>query len=269
MQISRTDIFGLIAGAGLAIVLAFAPAHAFDVRSSFAPDAASEDIFKFGFNAFKNGRQKEGVEALKYAAEKGHPGSQWKLGRMYSQGDGVPRNPAEAFRLFAAVADQHADARPGSPTASYVASSFVALGHFYEMGSEEASITVNRRQARRLYEHAAFYFDDANAQYQLARFHLDSEKVTRGTRRQAIRSLALAARKGHPKAAARLGSMLIEGEHIRRDVVQGLKFLTVALRHAGTADRATIQSAQEHAFSMASEEQRRQAVALAQSEFGQ
>ncbi|MEO0635950.1 MAG: tetratricopeptide repeat protein, partial [Pseudomonadota bacterium] len=259
----------VFAGAGVVIALAAAPVHAFDVRSNFAPDAASEDIFKFGFKAFKDGRREEGVEALKYAAEKGHAGSQWKLGRMYSQGDGVPQNHAEAFRLFAAVADQHADARPGSPTAAFVASSFVALGHFYEMGSSEAGISVDRRQAKSLYEHAAYYFDDSDAQYQLARFHFEGGELSRGERRQAIRVLVAAARKGHPKAAARLGNMLIEGDHLRRDVVQGLKFLTVALRHAGAADRESIQTAQERAYSLANEDQRRRAVALAQSEFGQ
>ncbi|MEN0087715.1 MAG: sel1 repeat family protein, partial [Pseudomonadota bacterium] len=184
-----------------------------------------------------------------------------------SQGDRVPQNHAEAFRLFAAVADKHADAQPGSPTATFVASSFVALGHFYEEGSEAAGIAVNRRQAQRLYEHAAFYFDDPDAQYQLARFHFEAEKISRGKRRQATRVLVLAARKGHPKAAARLGSMLIDGEHLRRDVVQGLKFLTIALRHAGVADRSAIQSAQERAYSLASEQQRRQAIDLAQAEF--
>ncbi|MEM1365917.1 MAG: sel1 repeat family protein, partial [Pseudomonadota bacterium] len=85
-------------------------------------------------------------------------------------------------------------------------------------------------------------------------------------RRQATRVLVLAARKGHVKAAARLGNMLIEGQHIRRDVVQGLKFLTIALRHAKGAELPAIQSAQEQAYSIANEDQRRRAVELAQAE---
>jgi hypothetical protein len=247
------------------LVGASLPATAFDVRSSFAPDTPSLDIFKFGLDAYKNGRSEEAVEALRFASEKGHPGSSWKLAQMYMDGDRVERDHKEAFRLFADIANRNADARRGTKTARYVALSFVALAKFYETGSEAAGVGQNRRQARRYYEHAAFFFDDADAQYELARFYLEADKVTRNQRRQANRSLFYSAQKGHPKAAAKLGLMLVEGDHLKRDVVQGLKFLTIALRHADEEQRLEIQPLQERAYSLASEDERRQAIALAQA----
>jgi hypothetical protein len=258
-------VSGAALGAALLMMSAAGSAVAFDIRSSFAPDTPSADIFKFGFNAYKDGRSEEAVEALRYAAEKGHAGSMWKLGNMYQYGDGVERNDAEAFRLFAEIANRHADVRPGSTTARFVASSFVSLGRFYEQGSAQADIEINPRQARRYYEHAAFYFGDADAQFHLARFLLSSEDISRSTRRQAHRSLLASAQKGHARAAAKLGAMLVEGKYFKRDIVQGLKFLTIALRQADMAQRLEIQPVQEHAYSIANEEQRRQAVALAQA----
>src|SRR5271167_4276284 len=37
------------------------------------------------------------ISALEYAAEGGHPLAQWKLGRMYADGNGVAQNDLRAF----------------------------------------------------------------------------------------------------------------------------------------------------------------------------
>src|SRR5882724_6641528 len=40
------------------------------------------------------------LTSLQYAAEGGHPVAQWKLGRMYADGDGVTQNDLQAFDYF-------------------------------------------------------------------------------------------------------------------------------------------------------------------------
>ena len=39
------------------------------------------------------------------AADKGHAVAQWKLGRMYAEGDGVPQSDLRAFEYFRSIAD--------------------------------------------------------------------------------------------------------------------------------------------------------------------
>ena len=53
------------------------------------------------FRSYKNqGKEQEALQILEYAAQNGNHAAQWKLGRMYQTGDGVPHNHVEAFNFF-------------------------------------------------------------------------------------------------------------------------------------------------------------------------
>ena len=52
------------------------------------------------------------LSALQYAAEDGHPIAQWKLGRMYAEGNGVAQNDLLAFDYFSRIANAHAEDSP-------------------------------------------------------------------------------------------------------------------------------------------------------------
>jgi hypothetical protein len=113
--------------------------------------------------------------------------------------------------------------------------------------------------------HAASYFGDADAQYKVGEMYLD-EKELGDSPLQSARWLNLAARKGHAGAQAKLGSMLFNGEGIGADQVEGLMWLTVASRRAkGTADEGWINDLLNDATSLATAEQRKRAVELADS----
>src|SRR5690349_18410090 len=53
------------------------------------------------------------LNSLQYAAEGGHPVAasvaQWKLGRMYADGDGVIQDDLRAFEYFSRIANAHAE----------------------------------------------------------------------------------------------------------------------------------------------------------------
>src|SRR5215218_4919370 len=74
------------------------------------------------------------LTALQYQAEGGHPIAQWRLGRMYADGDGVDRDDLRAFDYFSRIANQHAEDSPSAPQAQIVANAFVALGRYYRDG---------------------------------------------------------------------------------------------------------------------------------------
>jgi hypothetical protein len=236
------------------------PAVSPTVRSG---DGAA-DAFRLGTRLYYQGDRKAAIEQLRRAAESGHPIAQWKLGRIYQTGDGVPANDAKAFEFYNQVANNHADDNPASPQSAFVASAFVALGGYYLKGIDNTAIRPNVEKAREIYTYAASYFGDADAQYNLGRLYLDNGSPDRDPK-QAARWLRVAAKKGHAGAQALLGQLLFTGDDdVPRRPAQGLMWLTIARANAHTGADDWILDAQEQAFSVASEQERRQGVAQAQ-----
>jgi hypothetical protein len=72
---------------------------------------------------------------------------QWKLGRMYADGNGVKRDDLRAFNYFTQIAATHPDEPRGTEQAGIVANAFVALGHYYLTGiSRSRARSLSRRR---------------------------------------------------------------------------------------------------------------------------
>src|SRR6185503_14753503 len=121
------------------------------------------EAFRSGAKALRDGQKEKALVSLEYAAEQGLIAAQWKLGRMYAEGDGVTRSDRRAFDYFSGIADAHDDDNPGTPQSRYVANAFVALGHYYRDGIPNSDVTVNLGRARQMYAYAASYFGDPDA----------------------------------------------------------------------------------------------------------
>lgn len=269
LRLSRR-VRAVMAGLALCCVVgAPAPSMALDPQAMIVPDAEPTEMFSLGFKAYQRGAKLEAFEALRYAADKGHPGARWKLGQMYAQGDGVPENDYEAFKIFEDIINEEGDDTSASPNAAYVASSVTALGDYMRNGIPGSPVAINLPQARQLYFHAASVFGDAKAQFELGRMLLNGEGG-RANPRQAARWLKLSTEKGNSAAQALLGYLLFDGTKIslRAEPVQGLAMLTMALKQASPGDRIWIQPLQEEAFSLANEGVRRTALAFIDSQEG-
>jgi TPR repeat protein len=197
------------------------------------------------------------LTALQYAAEGGHPGAQWKLGRMYADGNGVVQDDLRAFEYFNA----HAEDSPSAPQAAIVANAFVALGRYYLTGIPNSKITADPERAREMFSYAASYFGNADAQYDLARLYLKAPDASRDDFTYGARWLGLAAQKGQHQAQALLGQMLFNGERLPRQPARGLMWLTLARDSAG-ADETWIKESYNKAIAKASEEDRAMALQM-------
>lgn len=218
------------------------------------------DAFRFGARAYKDGDKSTAFDALTYAADNGHMASQWKLGRMYAAGDGVEQDDGRAFDIFNNIVERFGDARPGSVEARYVSNAFVKLSEFLIVGIKE-KVSPDRGRAREYLFYAASYFRDPDAQYNLAMFYLAKEG-RRTDYRQAARWLNKAARRGHIQSQLVLGDLLLSGEKIPRQPVNGLKWLTVA--RMLDSGNLKVQDHHEAAFAQADPDHRRRAVSLAE-----
>ncbi len=231
---------------------AASPAVAFDIKTlqSEPPDVA----FRTGYDLYQQGDKVTAVEALEYAAEAGHPLAQWKLGRMYAEGDGIVRDDLRAFRLFSEVANAHAEDNPSDVNSRFVANAFVEIGSYYRDGIPNSQVESDVGLARQIFNYAASYFGDADAQVNLARMWYEGSGGERDAR-QAARWAKLSADKGNAQAQGLLGYLLFQGEGVAREPVAGLMFLSIARFRA--PDDPWIQQMHEHAFSLASETERR------------
>jgi TPR repeat protein len=224
------------------------------VPSARAPMQSPVEAFRSGAQALRAGETEKAVTSLQYAAEQGHALAQWKLGRMYAEGEGVQRSDLRAFDYFSRIANTYADDSPGTPQARFVANAFVALGHYYLDGIPNSPIKADPSRAHEMYAYAASYFGDPDAQYYLARLYLEGKGTPRDTR-QGARWLHTAANKGQHQAQALLGHMLFKGDVLPRQAARGLMWLTLAKDGAG-AQEIWITDSYDQAFRQATDDER-------------
>ena len=265
MRTSRRAIVAFVLGAG---ALA-APALAFDGAPVNPKDATIPVVTTLpGTAATMRGRiapatapQETSLSALQYAAEGGHPIAQWKLGRMYANGDGVAQDDLRAFEYFSRIANAHAEDSPSAPQAQIVANAFVELGRYYLSGIPNSKVKSDPERAREMFSYAASYFGNADAQYDLARLYLKTPDASREDFRYGARWLGLAAQKGQHEAQALLGQMLFNGDRLPRQAARGLMWLTLARDSAG-AEETWIKESYNRAIAKASEDDRAMALQM-------
>ncbi len=265
MRTSRRIIVALILGttALAAPVLAFdgAPVNS-DAAIPVAAAAAQSGTGAAAAlkKAIPSGPADSSLTALEYAAEGGHAGAQWKLGRMYADGNGVVQDDTRAFEYFSRIANAHAEDSPSEPQASIVANAFVALGRYYLNGIPNSTIKADPERAREMFSYAASYFGNADAQYDLARMYLHAGS-SQDDFRYGARWLGLAAQKGQHQAQALLGQMLFNGDQMPRQAARGLMWLTLARDSAGPDD-TWIKESYNKAIAKASNEDRAMALQM-------
>jgi TPR repeat protein len=255
----------------LALIVALAlqgGALAFDVKEGPAPAnpppgmlfKSIGDSLREGLNALSSGNSEMAVQALGYAAREGNVAAQWKLGRMYAEGEGVRRDELKAYQHFSEIANRHADVSPDSPHARVVAQAFVALGGYHLAGIPNSRVKRNPVRATEMFHYAAAYFDDADAQYHLGRIFSEGVAGPRDLH-QAARWFNLAAEKGHVPAQARLGQMLFNGDGVPRQGPRGLMWMQVAANKAFPGRDDWVVELNARARSVATEDERRLADA--------
>jgi TPR repeat protein len=262
MRTSKGLIAATVAGLVLVLVLGLVPTLPFDgARSPEAPPPVSTaEALSSAIENLKGGDKARAAMSLQYAAENGNELALWQLGHMYAKGNGVPRDDYRAFEYFRKFADGNASANPASPRSRYVADAFIALGHYYLTGIPGSPVTANPGLAQRMLTHAASYFGDPEAQYQLARLILDGKSAGQDPKR-AVPWLILAANKRHYEAQALLGRMLFQGELGRRQPASGLMWLIIAFDGPG-ANVPWIAELHDSAVKQANEKERAQALVL-------
>jgi TPR repeat protein len=258
--------------------LGAAPALAFEI-TDLTPETPPAQAFSYGLDQYKSGDKVTAAEALDFAAQKGVPGAQWKLARMYAEGDGVARDDAKAFELFSDIIEHSADDATAAQAAPYVSSAYVRIGDYYYKGIPNSKVKPDFNRARQAFSYAASFFGNADAQFNLARMyyggeggerdliqaakwaklsankgnagakdlaieisldlaqaHLDG-KEAEPSAREAAKWARQAADYGSIDGQALLGHILFQGDGNFRQPVEGLTYLTIALKRSEGKER--------------------------------
>jgi exopolysaccharide production negative regulator len=229
-RVSGVVVFGLVA------CLPGSRIGAFEATDGAAVEKAPLQTFatpraalQAGLEGFRSGNATSAIEALKYAAAGGELLAQWKLAKIYANGDdGVPRDDLKAYDYFSQIVKNYDEDDPNRRDLAIVSSALVSLGVYNLNGIANSEVRPDPQRALQMFRFAATRFGDANAQYNLARMILDGAGVDKDGR-EAIRWLFLAADKGHVQAEALLGQTLFTGrEDVQPQRARGLMWLTLA-----------------------------------------
>lgn len=179
------------------------------------------------------------LKDLAPAAKNGDISAEVEMARRLALGEGVKKNEAEAAIYFQAVINQLGEINARDKRGPLAATAFRFLAQFHQHGLPAANIAANPSYAFDLLHHAASYFGDPVAQYELARLLINGDGVTKNTRVGA-QWLLRATLKGYAPAQALLGDMLWRGNGVKRKPGEGLGLLAIARRNAAPADKAWI-----------------------------
>lgn len=179
------------------------------------------------------------LQDLAPAAQKGDILAEVEMARRLALGEGVKKNEAQAALYFQAVINQLGEIGARDKRGPFAATAFRFLAQFHRRGVPDANIARNPGYAFDLLHHAASYFGDPIAQFELAKLLINGDGVTKNTRVGA-QWLLRATRKGYAPAQALLGEMLWHGNGVKRVPGEGLGLLAIARRNASPADKAWV-----------------------------
>jgi uncharacterized protein len=251
------------------MLMGLSPAHAVDGSNANAPKkvppksfVSGQQALRVGLEDLKAGNIEASLAALTYAAANGQVLARWKLGEMYANSDGVPRDDLKAYHYFNQLVEDYDEDQPDQRDLSAISNAFVTVGVYCLNGIPNSDVRPDPRRAHELFRYAATTFGDPNAQYNLAHMYLVGVGGLAQDNITAIRWLALAAKEGHPPSQALLGHMLFVGDGVLGQRARGLVWLELAKDGAPDPKDQWIRELYQHDFQVATDEDRQAAEAM-------
>ncbi len=244
MRISRQAL-------GLAIsLLLTAPAYA--GAGSSQQFRSADDALQQGIGAFAGGYYEMAIPALEVAAGKNLFLARYYLARIYSDNQSAHTDHAKAYFLYQQLANDYADVDPDDDRrAPFVAKALTALAGYVKRGLPELGLKANPERAGEYLHHAAIFFNDEDAQFELAKLQLRGEGVQSDVAR-GKHWLSTLSQKGHAGAQAFLADLYWRGMFMDKDPVRALALISVAVKNAPGSERVWIEDTYQNIYCGAS-----------------
>jgi len=217
-----------------------------------------EEALRQGVSAYNGGYYDIAIPALEHAAAENLFLAQYYLAKLYADNNSAYTDHAKAYMLYQKIANEYADADPEDDTrAPYVAKALTALAGYVRLGLPEIGLKANATLAAEYLNHAALFFNDEDAQFELAKLQLHGAGVAPDIAR-AKHLLAIIAQKGHAGAQAFLADLYWRGKFMPHDPVRALALISVAVKNAPPQERVWIEDTYQNIYCGASENVRNQ-----------
>ncbi len=244
MRISRQAI-------GLAVsLLMAAPASAGAGTAQFR---SPEDALQQGVGAYTGGYYEMAIPALEVAAAQNQFLARYYLARIYSDNQSAHTDHAKAYFLYQQIANDYADVDPDDDRrAPFVAKSLTALAGYVRRGLPELGLKPNAERAAEYLHHAAIFFNDEDAQFELAKLELHGDGVPSDVAR-GKHWLSILSQKGHAGAQAFLADLYWRGLFMKKDQVRALALISVAVKNSPGSERVWIEDIYQNIYCGASQ----------------
>ena len=113
----------------------------------------------------------------------------------------------------------------------FVAKAFIALAGYVRGGLKDIGVAPNPRRAANYLHHAAIFFGDKEAQFELAKLYLSGEGGNDDVRR-GLHYLSALSEQSYPAAQALLAELLWKGRFVKSDERRALALITMAAENA-------------------------------------
>jgi uncharacterized protein len=220
------------------------------------------DDLKKAKKAYNGGNFDRAIKYFRKASEDGNMVADWYLGHIYRTGRGVPRDDATAFSYYSRVADTYDPDEKDQNRLRIMVDSMLRVADYYRVGIASAGIPANHIIAANSYLKIASTYGHPGAQYSLGLMNMNGQGVKKNPQ-QGLKWLIAAARKRHAKAEAYLGDLYWDGKVVRQDRTRALMWYILAKQSTEPSAYPSIFDRYEELNAAAPEDTRLEAAARA------
>jgi len=252
----------IFSGILVAALIAAGGAHAASAGSA-VKYASPQAAFEQGLGAYKSGYYEIAIPALEEAAARGAElnkfFAEFYLARIYSDNASAFTDHAKAYLLFQKLADENADVDPeDGQRAPFVAKALTALAGYLRNGLTEIKLAPDPERAIDYLHHAATFFGDKDAQFELAKAYLGGRGTAEDIKR-GMHYLSVLTEESYPGAQAYLADLLWRGRYVKKDERRALALIRMAVENAPEHERIWIEDIYQNIYCSTSQGTRQQA----------
>ncbi len=225
--------------------------------------------YAVGVNAYHDRDWKRAMTTLTKASKHGVLLADFYRARIFADQTTQYFDRVKAYHLYKKLAQALIDIDPDlDPRVRFAGQALTAFARYIKSGISEIRLPADPRRAVDYFNHAAAFFRDTDAEFELARMRLSGDGVAHNPR-LAIHFLSRLARAGHPGAQAKLADLYWTGSHrlwqgepqVQRDPLMAYTLISMAVQNAPYAERIWIEDTYQKIFCGTSDTIRRNSKA--------
>jgi TPR repeat protein len=210
-----------------------------------SPQAA----FEQGMSSLRGGFFEIAIPALRYAADHELFLAQFYLARTLADSGTAYTDHASAYQIYRKIAVDHAHIDPDDDQRRpFVAKALTALALYVRHGLPQIQLRADPARAVEYLRHAAQFFNDEEAQFELGKTYLQGDGVAQDTR-AGLHWLSVLTQRGHAGAQALLADIYWRGRYkVARDPTRAFALISVAVENAPDSERVWIEDIYHNIF---------------------